>query len=100
MKANTTCSACRKSPAEKLFNLITLFIFCIAALGSVNTSAQITAGFELDGNATAVVPNPPDDWDLIYNSTDNASVSTGLITDAPSANDNAFTQGSSDVNDV
>src|SRR5689334_16159148 len=93
-------TACRKSPTQKL-SLITLLTFCLALLSSINfTYAQITSGFELDGNATAVAPNPPDDWDLIFNNTDNASVTTGILNDAPSASDNAFQQGSSDVNDV
>ena len=97
----THLTACRKSPAKKSSSLITLFILCIAMFGSANLSfAQIVNGFELDGNATAVTPNPPDDWNLIFNNTDNASVTTGILSDAPSASDNAFQQGSSDVNDV
>src|SRR5258706_303626 len=110
MKTNTTlfqdkqvetCLTCRKHPTEKLFNLLTLLIFCIATFGSLNSvHAQITAGFELDGNATAVAPNPPDDWDLIYNGTDAADVTTGIVNDLPSANDNAFVIGSKDIDDV
>jgi predicted lipoprotein len=72
----------------------------LACLFSVSTYAQITAGFELDGNAHAVVPNPPDDWSMVYSGTSNAQVSTGVIIDQPNGNDNAFQQGSSDLNDI
>jgi hypothetical protein len=53
--------------------------------------AQITAGFELDGNATSVLPNPPEDWDKIYNGTGSAQVSTNVVAD----NDNVFMGGGS-----
>ncbi|HEY0029888.1 MAG TPA: T9SS type A sorting domain-containing protein [Bacteroidia bacterium] len=43
--------------------------------------AQITSGFELEGNATSVLPNPPDDWDMIYNNTSNAQITTNVVTD-------------------
>src|SRR5689334_18518042 len=93
---------CRKFPAQqKLFRLITFIIFCIATFGTTNFSfAQITNGFELDGNATAVAPNPPDDWDLIFNGTDHSQVNTGIVNDLPSNNDNAFVIGSKDIDDV
>src|SRR5260221_6669841 len=80
--------------SSKLFNLLTLFIFCIAFCTSEFSYGQNcptgNGFFELDGNAIAVTPNPPDDWDLIYNNTSTAQVTTGIIVDAPSNNDNAF----------
>ncbi|MDQ3047154.1 MAG: T9SS type A sorting domain-containing protein [Bacteroidota bacterium] len=45
------------------------------------TNAQIIAGFELDGNATSVLPNPPDDWDKIYNNTHSAQITTNVVSD-------------------
>src|SRR4051812_27946651 len=84
-----------------LTKCITLIVCCILFIGTANpASAQITAGFELDGNATAVLPNPPDDWDLIYNHTSSAAVTTGVVTDLPSNADNYFVQGSQDIDDV
>jgi hypothetical protein len=47
----------------------------------ISSFAQITTGFELDGNATSAVPNPPDDWDKIYNNTSSAQVTTGIVSD-------------------
>jgi hypothetical protein len=44
-------------PVKKRF--ITLFILCLFYSG---IQAQITTGFELDGNAISVLPNPPEDW--------------------------------------
>jgi hypothetical protein len=67
---------------------------------SAAASAQITAGFELEGNAVSVAPNPPDDWDLIQNGTSHAQVNTGIVLDMPPGNDNAFYTGSSDLLDV
>jgi hypothetical protein len=43
--------------------------------------AQITSGFELEGNATSVLPNPPDDWDKIYNGTSSAQITTNVVSD-------------------
>src|SRR5207248_1533068 len=80
--------------ARILLGLIFIFIF------SSHSFAQITGGFELDGNATSVNPNPADDWDLIYSGTSHAQVTTGLVLDQPQGNDNAFQQGSADLNDI
>src|SRR5436190_13398074 len=57
---------------------------------SNHLSAQITNGFELEGNAVSVAPNPPDDWDLINSGTSHAQVNTGVVLDQPQGNDNAF----------
>lgn len=75
-----------KNPRKKIpplnFNIkkgvVTFFILCLFYSG---IQAQITTGFELDGNATAILPNPPDDWNLIYAGTSNAQITTGIITD-------------------
>lgn len=64
------------SPVIK--GLATFFIACIFYSG---INAQITTGFELDGNATSVLPNPPEDWDKIYNNTHSAQVTTGIVSD-------------------
>src|SRR3954469_16831045 len=79
-----------------------MLICCCLCMLFANTStfAQITAGFELDGNATAVPPNPPDDWNLIYNGTSSAQVTTGIVTDLPSNADSYFKQGTADIDDV
>lgn len=68
--------------------------------GGCGSAGVIASGFELEGNAIAVVPNRPDDWDLIYNGTSSPTFSTGVITDAPSTNDNYFTVGTKDLDDV
>jgi hypothetical protein len=80
---------------------IYILSFFISLLGRTNfIYAQIANGFELDGNATAVAPNPPDDWSMIYSSSSNAQVTTGIDVDMPSNADNAFVIGSKDINDV
>ena len=63
---------------------------------------QISSGFELDGNATSIAPNPPDDWDLIFSNTSNAQVTTGILTDPPppAGVDNFFKIGSTDLDNV
>ena len=55
--------------------------FFTACLFYSDISAQITTGFELDGNATSVLPNPPEDWDKIYNNTHSAQVTTNVVSD-------------------
>src|SRR4051812_11085878 len=90
----------------KIFNiyinkwLAISIITCIALAWATASHAQITAGFELDGNANSVAPNPPDDWDLIFNKNGNAQVTTGVVKDLPSTADDYFVQGSKDLNDV
>ncbi len=68
--------------------------------GGCGSAGPIASGFELDGNATAVLPNRPDDWDLIYNGTSSPTFSTGVLTDAPSTSDNYFTIGTKDIDNV
>ncbi len=75
---------------------IALLLFFTLNISPEQTYAQITNGFELDGNANAVLPNPPDDWSLINSNTSNAQVTTGIISDLASNNDNRFTVGSKD----
>src|SRR5690349_10458271 len=74
-------------PFSSAFGKITFSIVLLFAF-SLSTFAQITAGFELEGNAVAVAPNPPDDWDLIYNNASHAQVNTGVVTDLPPGADN------------
>ncbi|HEY6191656.1 MAG TPA: T9SS type A sorting domain-containing protein [Bacteroidota bacterium] len=69
----------------------------IPACSSTDT---ITKGFELDGNAVAVAPNPPDDWSMIYNGTASPTLSTGIINDFPSTKDDYFVIGTKDLTDV
>jgi hypothetical protein len=73
-------------PVKKRF--ITLFILCLFYSG---IQAQITTGFELDGNAISVLPNPPEDWDKIFNNTSSAQVTTNVVSDL----DNIFAGGGS-----
>ena len=76
-------------------------IFLLSTLLSpFNSFSQITAGFELDGNANSVLPNPPEDWNVTFGPTGSAQVTSGLLTDVPSDNDTRFTVGSSDLDDV
>lgn len=81
-------------------NIIAVLLFITLALVSERSIAQITTGFELDGNANAVLPNPPDDWDLIYNNTSSAQVTTGVVNDVSSSADNRFTVGSKDQGNI
>jgi hypothetical protein len=81
-------------------SLMFVFLLLTMALMPIRSFSQITTGFELDGNATAVLPNPPDDWDLIYNGTSSAQVTTGIDNDLPSSADNRFTIGSKDKGDI
>ena len=61
----------------------------------------VKKGFELDGNAFAVSPNPPDDWNLFLPGGINGStVSTGIVNDFPSNNDDYFVIGTKDLTDV
>ncbi|MES2590753.1 MAG: T9SS type A sorting domain-containing protein [Bacteroidota bacterium] len=68
-----------------------MILVCILSLFYSGITAQITTGFELDGNAVSVIPNPPDDWDKVYNGTSSAQVSTGVVSDI----DNIFQGGGS-----
>ena len=102
---NTTCSVPTTTQTTLQFmpvrtSLIGIFVLCTLLCVSQLTSAQVTSGFELDGNANAVNPNPPDDWNLIFNNTSSAETTTGILTDLNSHNDNAFYMGSKDINDV
>ncbi len=68
-------------------------VLLLAFLYTAGASAQITSGFELDGNA--VKTTSVDDWDRIKNNTSSASVTTGIITDAAIPTDNIFLGGGS-----
>lgn len=84
------------------FFLFLLFVFATITPYK-NITAQITSGFELEGDATAVNPNPPDDWDLIYNNTSNAVVNSGILVDLPSFppnSDDVFTSGTKETDDI
>src|SRR5262249_53054565 len=96
--SNQTTASLSTMPVRS--NLAGIFVLCILLSIAQFGAAQVTAGFELDGNAKAVGQNPPDDWDLIYNNTSSSEMTTGIITDLPSHNDNAFFMGSKDLNDV
>ena len=56
--------------------------------------------FELNGNPNSTLPNPPDNWDLVYKGTSSADYTTGIITDFPSNADNYFVQGTKDIQDI
>jgi hypothetical protein len=79
----------RKLFSRMFKGVLTVLFWVVFQPGDIK--AQITAGFELDGNAIAVSPNPPDDWDLIYNNTSSAQVTTGIVSDL----DNIFQGGGS-----
>ena len=98
VSTTTQTTGLKSMPIRK--NIIGIFVLSTLLCISQFATAQITAGFELDGNANAVGQNPPDDWDLIYNGTSAAETTTGIVNDLPSHNDNAFFMGSKDVNDV
>src|SRR5258706_437082 len=68
--------------------------------GTCGGGGAITSGFELDGDANAVAPNPPDDWDLIYNGTAHPTSTTGIVQDFPSKSDDYFVIGTKDIVDV
>src|SRR5688500_726434 len=72
------CKTITRGSVNFILTVATLFIFSMMPEYS---TAQITTGFELDGNAFSVAPNPPDDWDLIYSGTSSAQVTTGVLTD-------------------
>jgi hypothetical protein len=76
---------------------VSITIPVIAPCGS---GGPITAGFELDGDAFAVSPNPPDDWDLVYGGTSGATTTTGVVNDFPSKADDYFQVGTKDQDDV
>jgi uncharacterized repeat protein (TIGR01451 family) len=85
---------------NKFYKRLTKLFLSVLIISCANlSSAQITAGFELDGNAIAVAPNPADDWNLIYMGNTH-SVNTGIVVDFPKGNDNAFKQGSKDLDDI
>ncbi|HEY6191338.1 MAG TPA: FlgD immunoglobulin-like domain containing protein, partial [Bacteroidota bacterium] len=69
-------------------------------VGTCGAGGAITQGFELDGDATAVAPNPPDDWNLIYNGTAHPTETTGIVVDFPSKADDHFVIGTKDIVDV
>ena len=91
--ARDTCNGC--------INTATAHVdIVIPTIGNCGSGGPITSGFELDGNAVSVAPNPPDDWDLVNTNSSNAFSTTGVLSDAPSANDNLFVQGTKDLTDV
>ena len=94
-------NSCNYLKFKKFHLFVFLFLFS-SALIPTESFAQVTTGFELDGNATSVSPNPPDDWDLIANRASSAQVTTGILTDPPPPKnaDNLFTVGSKDINDI
>jgi hypothetical protein len=74
-------------------------------VGALSALAVHTAGaFELDANAVAVVPNPPDDWDLVHDGLDSALVSEFVVDPfeggvSPDFDD-VFAQNSKDTLDI
>jgi hypothetical protein len=72
----------------------------IPSIGPCGGGGPVTSGFELDGNAFAVTPDPPDDWNLVLNSTDHADETTGIVFDKSSKADDYFVIGTKDVVDV
>ena len=75
----------RKQSNEKILRIKkSIFLLGLLILVSNSSIAQITAGFELDGDVIATGANPPDDWDLIYNGTSSAQVTTGIVVDTDS----------------
>jgi len=76
---------------------VSIVIPTIAPCGS---GGPITSGFELDGDAFATSPNPPDDWDLVFGGTSGATLTTGVVNDFPSKSDDYFQIGTKDQDDV
>ena len=89
-----TCNGCTKDTTVHVANVIPQLTDTCGAAG------PITNGFELDGNAASVFPNPPDDWDSIYTGGANPTSTTGILNDAPSNADDYFQRGTKDLTDV
>ncbi len=89
----TTSEGCTGSATAH----VSIVIPTIAPCGS---SGPITSGFELEGNAFAVTPDPPDDWDLVLGGTSGATLTTGIVDDFPSKADDYFQVGTKDQDDV
>ncbi|HEY6191188.1 MAG TPA: T9SS type A sorting domain-containing protein, partial [Bacteroidota bacterium] len=68
--------------------------------GTCGADGAITLGFELDGDPNAVAPNPPDDWNLIFNGSAHPTSTTGIVSDFPSKADDYFVIGTKDIVDV
>ncbi|WP_133272397.1 hypothetical protein [Hymenobacter radiodurans] len=64
------------APAVKCWRVLIGALLLLLSFSSI-TQAQVAAGFELDGNAIAVNPNPPDDWNLIHNGTSGQQLALG-----------------------
>jgi hypothetical protein len=69
-------------------------------VGACGSQGSIRTGFELDGNARSVSPNPPDDWDSVYTGGSHAILTTGVLKDFPSNADDYFQIGTKDQTDI
>jgi PKD-like domain/FlgD Ig-like domain len=73
----------------------------IPTVGPCGSSGPVTSGFELDGDAFATSPNPPgDDWNLVFDGSSAAILTTGIVSDFPSKKDDYFQIGTKDQDDV
>ncbi|TMQ68392.1 MAG: T9SS type A sorting domain-containing protein [Candidatus Eisenbacteria bacterium] len=89
----TTSDSCTNSATAKV-------IIVNPTLGSCGSGGPIASGFELDGDAFAVAPNPPDDWSLVFSGTSSATFTTGVVNDFPSKKDDYFVIGTKDLDDA
>jgi len=81
---------------------VLILVTAVGFAGGAEKVFFLLGSFEADdGNAYTDNPNPgvPDDWDRVYNGTDNSILSVGVIPDPPGTT--IFqTGGSKDINDI
>src|SRR5258707_2474272 len=106
MKTSTpklTCKSVIRRQKLLAWSCCTLLVAGLLAFTSGARAAVISSplieSFELDGNVAAQLPNPPDDWELLYNGGLNnggsPAVFTGIVQDpSNSSSDDNFTSGS------
>src|SRR6266516_146560 len=99
LKLNCRKPPCRRAPVAWLIYSILVVGFLAFTNSMSAASSPLTDSFELDGDFTAVSPNPSDDWDLLYNGGANNGgspvVFSGvLFDDANTSTDDNFTSGS------
>lgn len=86
----------------RIFSIWAVALLLLLGASSLVLAIDELGLFELDGNAVNDPLTPGDDWDTVLLGGGGQSlVSSGLITDAPSAADDNFTSGGSkDINDI
>src|SRR6266436_2795290 len=103
MKTSTLKLNCRKLPCRRAHVAWLIYSMLVVGFLAFATSLRAASSplvdsFELDGDFTAVSPNPADDWNLLYNGGANNGgspvVFSGvLFDDANTSTDDNFTSG-------